>query len=718
MIYFIMINLIKNLNIFNVIVGFSFLIHIFFNVSVYFISSILLINSINLINYNDNKNNMINLSSNLILISYFLYQHDIYNNLLIISFNLTFYLINLYIIISKFNIFKIIESNYIYPIIWEDSSIDKKILNITNDDEVMMITSGGDNVFDTLIDNPKKIYSIDINKHQNYLLRLKIASIKILDREDYIKVFGGTDYKPFFKNLIAIIEEIKCEETKEWILNNYNNIKYFNRSGSCGIFIKLFDYISTLILRKSFFEELNKEENQNIEFQISLYNILKKYKISNIIYYLYNYIGIYVGVPIRQLKLMNFNIDAVDNILKYILLKTDIFRKNHYYKFYTIGLDKNCCFNYMKENNYEKVRNRLDKIEIHTDYLQNFVKNCKNSNNINKAVLLDHQDWIEQKDLINEWYIYLNCLNKNCKYFWRSSCDKQYIGILNNMDFYLNRKINLEQPDEYTDFIGMYKGIFYGKLNKDTIIPKKKINKAKLDFYKKMYIFKNMMTYSLLYKKKNDSHEDFLNKFYKNQAIYYDDYRMEMLHGKEHIMYSIPYKKNNNILILAGGTGDVLDYISDLIEHFNKITLVDLSEPLLEIAKNRIEKHNWLDKVDIIKEDVSNFKSDIKYDIVIITYSLTMIPKWEKTLCNVKNLLNENGYLAISDFGISPDQNIFSKIFWKNIFKQDGVVLNEEHLNFVDINFKKIFREFKLGSFPLVPFLKCPYYFSLHQKIN
>ena len=46
---------------------------------------------------------------------------------------------------------------------------------MSREDEIMMITSGGDNVLDALIHGPNRVYTIDMNKHQNYLLELKLG---------------------------------------------------------------------------------------------------------------------------------------------------------------------------------------------------------------------------------------------------------------------------------------------------------------------------------------------------------------------------------------------------------------------------------------------------------------------------------------------------------------------------------------------------------------
>lgn len=76
-----------------------------------------------------------------------------------------------------------------------------------------------------------------------------------------------------------------------------------------------------------------------------------------------------------------------------------------------------------------------------------------------------------------------------------------------------------------------------------------------------------------------------------------------------------------------------------------------------------------------------------------------MILDWKRVLNNVQNLLSPNGYLAISDFSISPKQSLLSKLFWKNMFSVDGVYLNSEHWKYTDNCFEKYSENLKLDHF-------------------
>ena len=82
------------------------------------------------------------------------------------------------------------NDSYIYNQSWEDSEIDNTVYNLVKNNKILMIITGGDNVLNYLLNNPKFIDTVDCNKHQNYLLELKIALIKTLDRDTCFEILG------------------------------------------------------------------------------------------------------------------------------------------------------------------------------------------------------------------------------------------------------------------------------------------------------------------------------------------------------------------------------------------------------------------------------------------------------------------------------------------------------------------------------------------------
>lgn len=76
---------------------------------------------------------------------------------------------------------------------WEDPESDHAALRIKSNDVVQAITSGGCNVLGFLLYDPKGIYCVDINAAQSYLLELKIAAIRSFEYKEFIAFSGIKD---------------------------------------------------------------------------------------------------------------------------------------------------------------------------------------------------------------------------------------------------------------------------------------------------------------------------------------------------------------------------------------------------------------------------------------------------------------------------------------------------------------------------------------------
>ena len=76
-----------------------------------------------------------------------------------------------------------LRSCIIYNVAWEDPRIDGEVLKIGDEDTMLMLTTGGCNVLDRLLDGAKHIVSVDLNKAQNALLELKLAAARACTHE-------------------------------------------------------------------------------------------------------------------------------------------------------------------------------------------------------------------------------------------------------------------------------------------------------------------------------------------------------------------------------------------------------------------------------------------------------------------------------------------------------------------------------------------------------
>ncbi len=78
-----------------------------------------------------------------------------------------------------------------YSQVWEDHALLEDALEITPEDDVLSITSAGDNALALMLQNPNSVTCVDMNPTQTALTALKIAAIRhIPDHADFLGFLG------------------------------------------------------------------------------------------------------------------------------------------------------------------------------------------------------------------------------------------------------------------------------------------------------------------------------------------------------------------------------------------------------------------------------------------------------------------------------------------------------------------------------------------------
>src|SRR5579863_4412153 len=90
---------------------------------------------------------------------------------------------------------------------WEDPESDRRALLIQPGEVVITIGSGGCNTFDLLLEDPGRIFAVDINPCQSHLLELKCSAVRHLDHEDLLAFLGLMPSR----NRLGVFESIKSD---------------------------------------------------------------------------------------------------------------------------------------------------------------------------------------------------------------------------------------------------------------------------------------------------------------------------------------------------------------------------------------------------------------------------------------------------------------------------------------------------------------------------
>ena len=173
-----------------------------------------------------------------------------------------------------------------------------------------------------------------------------------------------------------------------------------------------------------------------------------------------------------------------------------------------------------------------------------------------------------------------------------------------------------------------------------------------------------------------------IDSYYRLHSKFYDITRWAFLFGRNSIKKYLPELPSDaRILDLGCGTGKHLEQL--LTEYPEaSITGLDQSSDMLTLVNSSL-----LDSMEIRNEyyDSNTFSKD-DFDLILCSYSLTMMEDVENILIAMKEHLKKNGVLLVVDFDSTPFK-WFSKWMKKNhvSFEPNLFILLDKYF---DVEFK------------------------------
>jgi len=139
-----------------------------------------------------------------------------------------------------------------------------------------------------------------------------------------------------------------------------------------------------------------------------------------------------------------------------------------------------------------------------------------------------------------------------------------------------------------------------------------------------------------------------IKKIYKFQSQFYDLTRWIFVWNRKKALIKLNLKQGEKVLVVGCGTGYGFDFINKKIGIKGEIIGVDYSSHMLDKARKKINKYK-LKNIKLIQIDAVKYIPP-KVDVVIYSYSITMVPEWRKSLENSIRVLKEGGRIVITDF--------------------------------------------------------------------
>ncbi|MDZ7686217.1 MAG: BtaA family protein [Gammaproteobacteria bacterium] len=321
--------------------------------------------------------------------------------------------------------------NLVYNTCWEDPRCDRAAMEIGPGDEIVMITSAGCNALDYVLDEPARIYCIDMNPRQNALLELKQAAIRHFDYEAFFRMFGE-GHLPQAARLYN--EQLRADLSPDARQFWDRKIHYFTRQqsfyfkGTTGLFARLANVYINFRKARTAIESVFSIPT--VEAREAAYHGYIKHLIwTDFVRRLMGYDSTLslLGVPKPQRQQIEQSYDGgvarfVEDCLADVFTRVPT-QDNYLWWLYLFGYyTRDRCPEYLREENFDRLKGLVDRISTHTTTMLDFLNGIDRP--IQRFVLLDHMDWLATygKPILEaEWQAIADRAAPGARILWRSA---------------------------------------------------------------------------------------------------------------------------------------------------------------------------------------------------------------------------------------------------------------------------------------------------------
>ncbi|MDT3696006.1 MAG: DUF3419 family protein [Ignavibacterium sp.] len=288
-------------------------------------------------------------------------------------------------------------SKVLYSQCWEDPQIDREAFNIQKDDVVFSVTSGGCNLLTFLVDDPKSVIALDLNPYQNYLLELKVAAFKFLTYEEVLE-FVGVQKSKSRKKIYNSLKYSLSEEAYQYWNENIDKIERgIIHCGRYEDYMRLLRNFMRLLVTKrtvkKFFEIEDKDERVNLYER--KWNTLRWKLFTKVLLSRRTMSLLFDKAFFKYLKedfsFGNHFAEKTKRALTELPIK-----QNYFLRYILLGNhNEECLPYYLRKENFEIIKSRLNRIQIITDSCDNYFRQLPDGS-ISKFNFSNIFEWISE----------------------------------------------------------------------------------------------------------------------------------------------------------------------------------------------------------------------------------------------------------------------------------------------------------------------------------
>ena len=145
-------------------------------------------------------------------------------------------------------------------------------------------------------------------------------------------------------------------------------------------------------------------------------------------------------------------------------------------------------------------------------------------------------------------------------------------------------------------------------------------------------------------------HAALMDSIYRGQKYIYDVTRKYYLFGRDDLIRGLDCQPGDGVLEIACGTGRNLAKVQQAYPG-TRLFGIDISAEMLSSAQGKLGTKAILASADARQFDARAMLGRPTFERVILSYSISMIPDWERALRHAATLVAPGGSLHVVDFG-------------------------------------------------------------------
>ncbi|KAJ2705931.1 hypothetical protein FB645_002020 [Coemansia sp. IMI 203386] len=380
-------------------------------------------------------------------------------------------------------------STYIYGFTWEDPQCDIDVLDLRGGDNILAITSAGDNILAYAAHQTGlTIHCVDMNPCQNHLLELKLAALLTLDYRQFWNMFGK-GYESGFRDLLDTtlsshlssaayqywLNNISAFAPKEsgfanWIIGDLAKRNFYT-TGYSGTALLCLKLVLKILGVHASTETLTRCDSLEQQSALWISKVRQKLLGNLAVLLLDNPIVMWrlLGVPINQWNMLRQEgsmSQYVRDTLDPVALTTKFSDENYFYHLLIRHRYSHvCCPDYLAKPGFDRLQSLLkdkaSKLILHTSTITGVLQKL-NEGELSKAVIMDHMDWFSLEQAEEEVKALARAIRPNGFVLWRSAArNPWYIRIFEAHGFVVEA-LSIRQPNTMTpnDRVNMYASFY------------------------------------------------------------------------------------------------------------------------------------------------------------------------------------------------------------------------------------------------------------------